>query len=658
MPELTGGEFFGRLKGPALLRAAAAGAMGLVAALAVQWVALDCYRSWQGGRLEARTRAAAFALGEQLLQWRGAFDLFAEAVPVGPAAGGEAVSVSAMHLARLTHGIADVFTSEGQILSVFPPGGAALPPSDPKTVQLVGRAKARLAAGKGFDNGTVLLAGGGARHAIVFLRLLAPPQAPEQVVRLCVPTETLAQQLDVPGDTAVMLIDDENTVVASRPATTAPAECAAAAQAGGLNRACVLGASKVPGAPGWRLVATAGLGVPGVLTGPALPLGFALALAFLVLARRPAAPAAVSPARLAETRHDLRSLLLGARLQAENLQPGLPDAALTQARAALLIGTDAMLHLVEDLQSARSGALVRVGPRALLESVVSLVRPMADAAGLTLDLSGAAVLPEVLADRARLVQVMVNLLSNAARYAPGATVHIALTQERPAAPGRAGLLRLEIRDDGPGLPLSQRLRLCLPLQLMHRGRAREETGGEGLGLSVVRRLVAEMGGTLRVATVRGRGTAFRMVVPVRAVAAGGPAALTPDLSGIHVLVVEDSAPLRAWMAETLRLAGADVTDVADGRSALERAAAVPFDVALLDLRLGDLDGVELARQLGALPRPPRMVACSAHLDDARRAQCARAGISQAIVKSTDPLPLLRVVAKAAQGGVRPAGAGG
>lgn len=133
--------------------------------------------------------------------------------------------------------------------------------------------------------------------------------------------------------------------------------------------------------------------------------------------------------------------------------------------------------------------------------------------------------------------------------------------------------------------------------------------------------------------------------------ADAPGAAPPaaDLHGARLLIVEDNAIVRDWMARAFRRAGAEVSTAPDGQAGLMLASAArpAFDAVLLDLVLPELDGLTLARRLKQTQRHdrPRLIGFSAHDDAETRAACAAAGMRRLLPK---PLPAARLLASVAQ----------
>jgi signal transduction histidine kinase len=219
---------------------------------------------------------------------------------------------------------------------------------------------------------------------------------------------------------------------------------------------------------------------------------------------------------VSDVAHELRTPLTNLRCQLEALEDGLaqPDAATIRS---LREETLLLARLVEDLQQlslAEAGVLrltlEPLAPADLVESALSASRPAAAIAGVSLA-SQVAELPPVLADRERVAQVLRNLLTNALQHTPaGGSVTL---EARPVD----GAVEFAVRDTGPGIPAEH---LPLIFERFHRvdpSRARA-TGGAGLGLAIVRRLVEAHGGTVRVESEAGRGSIFAFTLPRAAVA--------------------------------------------------------------------------------------------------------------------------------------------
>jgi PAS domain S-box-containing protein len=249
-----------------------------------------------------------------------------------------------------------------------------------------------------------------------------------------------------------------------------------------------------------------------------------------------------------------------------------------------------------------------------------------------------------LADPMRLKQILVNLLTNALKYAPGDSPIVVSLQ--PAAQG--GRVRLAVTDQGLGIPQDRLDRLFRPFERL----GREDTAieGTGVGLSLSKRLAELMACELGVDSQPGRGSSFWIELPladdtVPADAAATPARAEAGSRSLRVLYVEDNptnrALMDAWFSDRphWRLALAE-----DGESGLSQALAQPPDAVLLDLHLPGLDGYGVLRALRADPRTSAVpvIAVTADAKPEDRAQGLAAGFDGYVTKPVmfDELALL------------------
>ena len=242
-------------------------------------------------------------------------------------------------------------------------------------------------------------------------------------------------------------------------------------------------------------------------------------------------------------------------------------------------------------------------------------------------------LQPVLGDIVRLKQILVNLLTTAAKYTPGGGRIVVAAEPRPE-----GRVRVAVSDEGLGIARDQIERLFQPFERL----GREATGieGTGVGLALSKRLADLMGCELGVDSVEGQGSTFWLDVPVAAhgADAAAPTAPPPNASAarpMRVLYVEDNPTNRAVMQAFFeshaawRLLLAD-----DGETGLRRAREERPDVIVLDLLLPDRDGHEVLQALRADPVTAAIpvLALSADARPEERERGLRAGFSAYLTK--------------------------
>jgi signal transduction histidine kinase/CheY-like chemotaxis protein len=289
----------------------------------------------------------------------------------------------------------------------------------------------------------------------------------------------------------------------------------------------------------------------------------------------------------------------------------------------------------------------RLDLAAVVRQAVQVSEPLLKGRGHHLEV---ALPPEPLVvegDEARLVQVVVNLLNNAAKYTdPGGRVWVAGERD-----GADTVVR--VRDSGVGIPPEMRARV-FDLFTQLEGSRDHAQGGLGIGLALVRRLVELHGGAVACDS-DGPGCGSEFVVRLPAAAGPlppptAPAVPPPASAGCHVLIVEDYADARNTLAALLKLLGHRVELAENGTTGVERALATRPQAALVDVGLPDFDGYEVARRLrAAFDDRIFLVALTGHgqSDDLR--QALDAGFDAHLVKPADPEELARLLARVAAG---------
>ncbi|WP_312488762.1 hybrid sensor histidine kinase/response regulator [Massilia timonae] len=355
---------------------------------------------------------------------------------------------------------------------------------------------------------------------------------------------------------------------------------------------------------------------------------------------------------LAMLAHELRNPLAPITTAAQLLQRGQMDAPGIQ-RASDIIARQAqhMTSLVNDLLdvSRVTRGLVTISKDALemreiVHEAVEQVRPLIDARGHALQCEIAASPLRVEGDRTRLIQVVSNILNNAAKYtAAGGSLVLSARIE-------SGLVRVAVRDNGQGIdpPI---LPYIFDLFIQAERTPDRSQGGLGLGLALVKSLAVLHGGRVEAHSAGlGKGSEFVVYLPCLAEA---PEVSPPPLDvqprgarGLRVLVVDDNVDAAQMLATLLEMNGYEVSIAYDGKGALASAVQAPPDVALLDIGLPDIDGHELARRLRAMPETTQAVLVAltgyGQVEDQRRAY--KAGFDHHMAKPADLAKLLELLA--------------
>ena len=366
---------------------------------------------------------------------------------------------------------------------------------------------------------------------------------------------------------------------------------------------------------------------------------------------------------LAMLAHELRNPLAPIGAAAQILALGVPDAEKVRKTSAIITRQVAHItSLIDDLLdvSRVSGGLVRldnapVDVKDAVADAVEQVRPLVEARGHRLEVHLAAEHTVVQGDRKRLVQVLSNLLNNAAKYTPQhgrIVMHMEIKGDEVV---------LCVSDNGIGMTPDVQAGVFDLFTQAERTPDRSQ-GGLGIGLALVRSLVELHGGRVSVhSDGLGRGSKFSVVLPrLHQAAAGdtrqapqagaGPAAPAP----LRILVVDDNVDAAQLLAMFLDGVGYRVAVEHDPARALEAAAQENFDAFLLDIGLPGMDGIELARRLRALPQAhdALLIAITGYGSPQDREAALEAGFDHHFVKPAPLDKLLAIFAKLAPGRLR------
>ena len=272
--------------------------------------------------------------------------------------------------------------------------------------------------------------------------------------------------------------------------------------------------------------------------------------------------------------------------------------------------------------------------RDVIENAVEASRPVLETASHTIAVNtGTDVWIE--GDRARLVQVLTNLLTNAAKFTPRGG-HVTLLASRIAGGGVA----ISVRDTGVGIPKDAQQRIFDLFQQENVSLERTH-GGLGIGLTLVKRLVEMHGGTVSVASEgMGKGTEFTITLPVVAEVSATEertSHVRRESSGpMRVLVVEDNEDAAESFRMLLELNGHVVRVARDGVEGLRAFEEFAPEVAFVDLGLPGIDGFGVAERVRAIAgRHPVLVAISGYGRDEDKRRALDAGFDAHMTKPVD-----------------------
>jgi len=370
---------------------------------------------------------------------------------------------------------------------------------------------------------------------------------------------------------------------------------------------------------------------------------------------------------LAMLGHELRNPLSGISSAARLMQhPTIDKVGMMESANIIHRQAAHMTNLISDLLDV---SRVTRGQIEIDKAPVDLVRVMHSAVEQVSALVGhrehrlVMHLPDapvwVLGDKTRLVQVVTNLLVNAARYTQPKGV---LTLTLSTTQGQA---QLSVQDNGMGIAPELAARV-FELFVQAKRSTDGVLGGLGLGLSLVKSMVEAHGGKVSVYSAGlSHGSTFSVTLPLSAAAQESMAApalqqLPPQLASevvevvkakhLTILLVDDNRDAVQSLALLLEFEGHRVVVAYNGQEAVEHAENTRFDVAILDIGLPDTDGYTLARKFRAMPQQSaaRLIAVTGYGTAQDIARALNAGFDQHIVKPIDCDMLLAELQNTAQ----------
>ncbi|WP_161786933.1 PAS domain S-box protein [Noviluteimonas dokdonensis] len=322
------------------------------------------------------------------------------------------------------------------------------------------------------------------------------------------------------------------------------------------------------------------------------------------------------------------------------------DAQLHKLHGMMERQVQHMIRLVDDLMEVSRitrGEIElrkqRVTMRDVLEGAIETSRPLLEQANHHFHVEAA---PDALAldaDPMRLAQVFTNLLNNAAKYTPpGGNITLLARRDGDVA-------EVRVRDDGIGLAPEMLTHVFDMFTQSEHGRAHSQ-GGLGIGLTLVKSLVEQHGGTVEARSAGlGQGSEFVVRLPLAPgalIEESGEWPVVRQRHAMSIVVADDNHESADSMALFLQMRGHEVRTVYDGRAALEAIAERRPDVVLLDLGMPTLDGFETCQQIRAMPEGDKIavMATTGWGSDADRQRSAACGFDAHLVKPVDPGLLL------------------
>ncbi|GAB5439933.1 MAG: hypothetical protein Fues2KO_02820 [Fuerstiella sp.] len=374
---------------------------------------------------------------------------------------------------------------------------------------------------------------------------------------------------------------------------------------------------------------------------------------------------------LASVSHELRTPMTAVLGFADMLEAELTDDSMLEKVRTISRNGEYLLALLNDildLSKIEAGKMdihsEAVDVMQVVEDVRSLMAARAKDEGIPLYFEYRGEIPaRVTGDKVRIRQILVNLVANALKFTDEGEVRVVVSMDQ--GDGNASFC-IDVRDTGIGMTEEQQRNLFVPFTQATRETARK-FGGTGLGLSISKRLADAMHGNIQVRSVKGKGSTFRLVLPITSreleelispdntmvvpdkhrVATDGESGL-PRLDA-RILLADDRRDVWRVVKYFLDRQGAQVTVAEDGRQAVDEAnrarhGGQPFDLILMDMQMPVMNGREAVTTLREQGFEVPIVALTADAMSGERETCISFGCTEYFPKPVDGPALVRLIA--------------
>lgn len=278
--------------------------------------------------------------------------------------------------------------------------------------------------------------------------------------------------------------------------------------------------------------------------------------------------------------------------------------------------------------------------RATVQGIVDVLAPLAQEKDLALSLSFDPGLDRIFdGDGGRIGQILTNLIGNAIKFTDAGRIEVTVDGIHGAEHTDAAIT---VADTGRGIPADRLEDVFEDFVALTRSEGRQ-VRGDGLGLSISRKVARLMGGDLTLQSSEGAGSTFTLRVPlerarVRDAETTEPVVDLPGFQGARpqsILIVEDNAINRSVLRDMLERLGQRVVEAADGLQGLKQAQSQPFDLIIMDLSMPVMDGIEAVRRIRESDGPnqeTRILGLTAHGREEYRTRAIDSGMDEFFTK--------------------------
>ncbi len=293
----------------------------------------------------------------------------------------------------------------------------------------------------------------------------------------------------------------------------------------------------------------------------------------------------------------------------------------------------------------------------LMQGLVDVFDPLAREKNLTIRLDiEPAMRGPYYGDAGRIRQVLTNLIGNAVKFTEYGGITLRVTGIHGP---ETSSLRFEVEDTGIGIPADQHEQVFEDFFALAAGAGRQARG-DGLGLSISRRIARAMDGDVSVKSAEGRGSVFILTLPLRRREDGETKGAEPADAPVEafrpcrILIVEDNSINRSVLSDMLKAMGHTVREAVHGADSLAKAATEPFDVIFMDISMPVMDGIEATRRLRRMKGPnadTHIVGLTAHGREEYRDSAMASGMNRFHTKPIRLNALRTIIAEVTSGPV-------
>ena len=350
---------------------------------------------------------------------------------------------------------------------------------------------------------------------------------------------------------------------------------------------------------------------------------------------------------LANLNHEVRTPLSGILGMTDLLLETKLDEEQRDYVATARLCAENLFHLLNatlEYSALTAGHLkldeTEFGLSEMVDSALSMEREKAQAKGLKLTSTLDAALPQtMIGDAARIQDLLGHLLDNAIKFTHRGSVDLTLTRE-------GEVLKIEVRDTGIGMEPDRQARIFESFHQVDSGLSRNYPG-LGLGLALVQKLLALMGGEIAAESELDKGSTFTVRLPIRLPASARDKTTRLSAGTPAILAVEDNPVGLRVLRHALKGRAVEVDTATDGAEAVRAAAARHYDLILMDLQMPQMDGLEATAAVRRIPGYENVpiLALTANYSDEIRQQCQQHGMQDFLSKPVTPPALWSAVSR-------------